>query len=256
MEEIKKDLVSLRLKGVADNLEFRISQAEASGSSFIDFIRGVIEDEKVRRERKRYEKRLLASDLKPLKTLENYDFALQPTINRDLVMQLAKCDFIKKRDKIIAMGVSGIGKSHIINGIGLFAIEKGFIVLRYCSNELADKLLLARKEKTYNELISKITKADFVILDEFSMRPCCEGGMDELFALMEKLDESVSVAITSNRDFKDWNTYFSDNTIASAFTDRAINNAILIKVEAGTSERQKNFERKNLRPGEDGPDSK
>jgi DNA replication protein DnaC len=211
----------------------------------IEFLACLVEDELARRNKRSYLKRLQVSGLKSHKTLENYDFSLQPAINKYLVDKLATCAFIEATDKIICMGVSGIGKSHIINGIGIRALEKGYTVYRYNSHDLVEDIFTYRKNNSYQAFLKKLLKADFFILDEFAIRRYPEGGTDELFALMEKLDEHVSIALTTNRDFRDWQIFFADNTIASAFTDRMINNATMIKVETGMSQRQKNFEIKN-----------
>lgn len=130
----------------------------------------------------------------------------------------------------------------MVNGLGLKAIEKGYAVLRYNANDLAEQLLMAKKDKTYKDFLAKILKADLVIWDEFAIRPFPEGGLEELFALLEKLDETSALAFTSNRDFVDWRPFFADNTIASAFTDRAVNKSTIIKI-VGASYRIRNFDR-------------
>lgn len=251
VDAIKKDLQSLRLKAMADNLQFRMDQAFNQSLSCVDFLSCLIEDELARRNKTNYQKRLLASELKAHKTLENYDFSLQPTVNKELINRLATCDFIDAKDKIIFMGISGIGKSHVINGIGIRALEKGYTVYRYNSHDLVETIFAHKKENTYKRFLKKLLKANFFVLDEFAIRSYPEGGTDELFALLEKLDETVSIAITTNRDFKDWQSFFADNTIASAFSDRIVNNAMMIKCEKGMSQRQNNFQNKNRPPDMD-----
>ncbi len=107
-------------------------------------------------------KRLLASELKAHKTLDNYEFHLQPAINKDLIDRLATCEFIAAKDKIIFMGISGSGKSHVLNGLGIKALEKGYTVYRYNSHELVDNIFVHKKENTYKAFIKKLTNADFL----------------------------------------------------------------------------------------------
>lgn len=230
MEEIKHQLSELKLKGFVDNLEIRIREALSAGMSYQEFLSLLIEDEKARRQGKAFQQRLKNSNLKPTKTLDNYKFSLQPSIDVKLIQQLATCEFVKNFEKIIFVGKSGTGKTHCSNGLGLKAIAKGFTVIRFNSNDLAEQLLMAKKDKRYGEFTSKILRADFVIWDEFAIRPYPQGGLEELFALLEKLDENTSMALTSNRDFTDWAQFFSDNTIASAFIDRIVNKSTIIKV--------------------------
>jgi DNA replication protein DnaC len=230
MEQLKQSLLDIKLKGFADNVDNRIRQALSIRMDYQEFLSLLIEDEKMRRNGKAFQLRLKNSNLRPTKTLDNYKFNLQPSIDVKLIHSLANCDFIKNAEKLIFVGKSGTGKTHCANGLGLKAIAKGYSVIRFNSNDLAEQLLMAKKDKRYVEFTNKILKSDFVIWDEFAIRPYPQGGLEELFALLEKLDENVSMALTSNRDFADWTPFFSDNTIASAFTDRIINKSTIIKV--------------------------
>lgn len=243
MEQLRESLLSLRLKGFAHNLDNRIREALAAGLSYQEFLQLLVEDEKVRRQGNAFQLRLKASGLKPAKTLDNYKFHLQPSVDQKQISQIATCEFIKAKEKIILVGQSGVGKSHLVNGIGLKAIEKGYTVLRFNANDLASQLLQAQKDQSYHEFVARILKADFVIWDEFAIRPFPPGGLEELFALLEKIDESSALALTSNRDFVDWKPFFADNTIASAFTDRVVNKASIIKI-VGTSYRIRHFQEK------------
>jgi len=144
------------------------------------------------------------------------------------------------------IGLNGVGKSHILNGIGLKAIEKGYSVLRVNANKLAESLMASRKNGSYKEFTKAIYKTDFIIIDEFALRPFVAGGTEEMFALLQDLDENNAVGITSNRDFADWKSFFADYTLASAFTDRAVHQATVIKVESGTSYRFRNSQKLNI----------
>ncbi len=242
MEELKQCLLSLRLKGFAENLEQRVKEAINGGISYTEFLQMLAEDEKARRTTNAFQLRLRSSGLQPGKTLGNYKFSLQPSIDQKQINQFATCEFIKTKEKIILIGQSGVGKTHLANALGLKVIEKGYSVLRFNANDLAEQLLMAKREGGYQEMASKILKADFVIWDEFAIRPFPYGGLEELFALLQKLDETTAVAFTSNRDFSDWQPFFADNTIASAFIDRAVNKATIIKI-VGNSFRLRNSER-------------
>ncbi len=106
---------------------------------------------------------------------------------------------------------------------------------------------MAKKDGGFQEIFSRILKADFVIWDEFAIRPFPNGGLEELFGLLQKLDENVAMAFTSNRDFSDWQPFFADHTIASAFIDRAVFKATIIKI-AGNSFRLRNSDDTGTEP--------
>jgi DNA replication protein DnaC len=230
MEELKDRLKALRLRGFANNLEIRIQQALAAHLSYEDFLALLTEDQEALRFTQAYQKRLRQSNLDARKTLDNYIYSKQPSVNPKQIAQLATCDFIKNKSKLIVIGISGVGKTHICSGIGLRAIEKGYKVLRYNSNDLVDLLLQAQKKADYNTLTKEICAADLVILDEMCLIEYPPGGSIFLMRLLEKLDEHTSVAFTSNRELSDWVRFFPDDVVASAFVDRTIHQATIIRI--------------------------
>lgn len=244
-ETIKESLLQLKLKGFADNLDFRIEQAVKGKMNFAQFLQCLIEDEKIRRDRRAYFVRLKQSGLNASKTLDNFDFAFQPSIDKSKIAELMACDFVRKKSKILFLGLSGGGKSHLANAIGLAAVEKGFHVQKFKSNRLVEELLKAKSTGGLSNLIKKIMKNDFVVIDEFALRPYPEGGASELQGLLDELDECCAVAITSNRDFSDWEPFFDDKTVASAFTDRAVHDGSIIRITNGKSYRTRNYENKD-----------
>lgn len=230
MEDIKQRLLKLRLKGFSENLENRIAQALAGNLSYADFLGLLVEDQEALRFTHAYKTRLKKSNLNPCKTLDNYNYTTQPSVNPKQIAQLGLCEFIQAKSKIVMVGISGVGKSHLVGGIGLKAVEKGYKVLQYSSSDLVDMLLQSRKEDTYNSLMKEILGADFVIIDEMCLNPFPEGGATLLMRLLEKIDENVAVAFTSNRELSGWIPFFPDEVVASAFVDRAINDATIIRI--------------------------
>src|SRR5580704_9439598 len=109
MEALKESLVRLRLRGFADNLDLRVREALGSGLSFQEFLQLLVEDENMRRRGKAYQLRLKSSGLKPAKTLDNFRFNLQPSVDPKMIHQIASCEFIKTKEKIILIGQSGVG---------------------------------------------------------------------------------------------------------------------------------------------------
>lgn len=241
-EAVKESLYALKLKGIADNLAFRIEQALKGNMSHIEFLQCILEDEKIRRDQKTYALRLKSSEINPSKSLENFDFAFQPAIDKQQIVNLCKCEFIPKRQKVLFIGQPGCGKSHCASAIGLKALEKGFNVFRIKAKKLVNDLLQTKQAETQEAYIKRFLKLDFVIIDDFALRQYPEGGSGELQGLLDELDERVALAITSNRDFVDWEPFFDDKTIASAFTDRAVNNGTIIRVVEGKSYRTRNYE--------------
>ncbi|MES2329972.1 MAG: IS21-like element helper ATPase IstB [Bacteroidota bacterium] len=230
MEEIKTRLKALRLRGFADNLEHRISQAMAANLSYEDFLCLLLEDQEALKFTHGYQTRLRKSRLDACKTLDNYQFSKQPSVNPKQIAQLATCEFIKNKSKFIMIGISGVGKSFLTNAIGLKAVEKGYKVLQYNSNDLVDLLLLAQRKDGFQNMVKEICSFDFVIIDEMCLVEYPPGGTILLMRLLEKLDEHISVAFTTNRELSEWVRYFPDEVVASAFVDRTIHQATIIRI--------------------------
>ena len=238
MESLKDRLKCLRLRGIADNLENRIQQALTAHLSYDDFLSLLVEDQEALKSTQGFKARLKKSHLNPGKTLDNYVYSQQPSVNPKQIAQLGTCAFIPARSKIVVIGISGVGKSHLSGALGLKALEKGYKVIQYNSNDLVDLLLLARKNDTYNVLMKELLHTDMVIIDEMCLLEYPPGGSALLMRLLEKMDERVSVVFTSNRELSDWVPYFPDEVVASAFVDRTIHQATIIRI-LGNSNRAK-----------------
>ena len=249
IDTVREQLYTLKLPGIADNLVFRIEQALKGNMSHIEFLQSILEDEKVRRDKKTYTLRWKYAEINPSKSLENFDFSFQPAIDKQQIVNLCKCDFISEKGKILLIGRPGCGKSHCAAAIGLKALEKGFHVYRIKAKKLVNQLLQTKQTGTQEAYIKKLLKLDFIIIDDFALRQYPEGGSGELQGLLDELDEQVAVAITTNRDFIHWEPFFDDKTIASAFTDRAVHNGTIVRIIGGRSYRTKNYER--IDQGED-----
>ncbi len=245
IDTVKETLYALKLKGIGDNLNFRVEQALKGNMSHVEFLHCVLEDEKIRRDRKAYLLRLKASEINPAKSVENFDFGFQPGIDKQQILNLCKCEFISSKGKILLIGIPGVGKSHCASAIGLKALEKGYNVFRIKAKKLVNELLQTKQAGTQDVYIKKLLKLDFLIIDEFALRQYPEGGSGELQGLLDELDEKVAVAITTNRDFIDWEPFFDDKTIASAFTDRAVHNGTIVRISGGVSYRTRNYERQD-----------
>ncbi len=143
---------------------------------------------------------------------------------------LSNCDFVRLKQKLIVIGISGVGKSHITCGLGLKAVEKGFKVAQYNSNDLVDLLIDMKKNSGYDKFLKDLLSMDLVIIDEMCLLEYPPEGSTLLMRLLDKLDENIAVAFTSNRELSDWVPFFPDEVVASAFVDRSINYATIIKI--------------------------
>lgn len=239
MENIKQRFKQLKLSGAAISFEERNKYALDNKLSYLDFLELILEDEWALRQSNGYKRRLLQSKLSQQKRLDNYDFTYQHELDRSIITDLSACRFIIEKSNIIFMGKPGVGKTHLANGIGLKALEKGHTVMMIHANTLIDQLHRSRADGKYQAMLKKITKVDLLILDEVGFKRFPQNGSDDFFEIIRSRYETGSLIITTNRNFEDWGQLFGDNVMASAIIDRIIHHAVLIKL-TGESYRVRN----------------
>jgi len=239
MENIKQRFKQLKLSGAAASFEERNKYALDNKLSYLDFLELILEDEWALRQSNGYKRRLLQSKLSQQKRLDNYDFTYQPELDRSIITDLSVCRFIIEKSNIIFMGKPGVGKTHLANGLGLKALEKGHSVMMIHANTLIDQLHRSRADGKYQSMLKKLTKVDLLILDEVGFKRFPQNGSDDFFEVIRSRYETGSLIVTTNRNFEDWGKLFGDNVMASAIIDRIIHHAVLIKL-IGDSYRVRN----------------
>jgi len=239
MENIKQRFKQLKLSGAAASFEERNKYALDNKLSYLDFLELILEDEWALRQSNGYKRRLLQSKLSQQKRLDNYDFTYQPELDRSIITDLSVCRFIIEKSNIIFMGKPGVGKTHLANGLGLKALEKGHSVMMIHANTLIDQLHRSRADGKYQSMLKKLTKVDLLILDEVGFKRFPQNGSDDFFEVIRSRYETGSLIVTTNRNFEDWGQLFGDNVMASAIIDRIIHHAVLIKL-IGDSYRVRN----------------
>ena len=166
METLVYQLKSIRLSGMAQQLNVRIQEASANELSHLDFLQNLVTDELAIRKNRLLQRRLKQAQLPELKTIDQFDFAFNPSINRTQIKQLAACAFISRTDNILLIGPPGVGKTHLAVALGLQAIEKGFTVYYRSVFDLAKDIALQSEQVVLENLL----KPHLLIIDELGMK--------------------------------------------------------------------------------------
>src|SRR5690349_22658487 len=200
LAELQRAMRQLRLGGMAAVLETRLHQAQAEPMAPIDLRSCLISDEPTRRSDRLLERRRKQAGFRDAnKTLDTFDFSLNPKMNRSLVFDLATCGFIAKREDGLFLGPGGSGKSHLAQAIGQAAIVQGYRVVYRETHVLLDDLAEAVVDGTRKEFMESLTTAPLLIIDDFGMRKLPLTAAEDLLEIVMRRYERASTDRKSTR---------------------------------------------------------
>ena len=197
-------LKSLRLPTVLREYGKLAKQAAAEGLDHVQFLARLIELEMIDRERRMIERRIKAAKFPAVKSLDSFDFKAIPALNKMQVLELARCEWVERRENVIALGPSGTGKTHIALGLGLSACQKGLSVGFVTAAALVHELMEARDERRLLRLQKQMVSHKLLIIDELGFVPLSKTGAELLFELISQRYERGATLITSNLPFDEW----------------------------------------------------
>jgi len=230
MQTLKPMLKQLRLSGIYESLEARNTQAIKEQLSYIEFLSLVFTDELARREQKRFALRLRKAGFRAHKTLEEFDFGFNPSINKAQIYDLASCRFIEESANVLIVGPCGTGKSHIAQSLGHYAIRKGVDVLFFNQSKLLSDMHTARATGNYDKKIKELIRCPLLIIDDFGLKPINPPFDEYLHEIISERYERKSTIITSNLDFSEWIKAFENQLLGAASIDRLRHNAYQVKL--------------------------
>jgi DNA replication protein DnaC len=223
--QLTPHLKHLRLSGILETLDARNRQAIEGKWSYIDFLSRLLEDEVERRAQKQLHLRLRRATLNTIKTLETFDFQFNPTINRQQLLALAACDYIRDKRNVLVCGPTGVGKTHLAQALGQEACRQGFQVLSINTNKMLQHLNGGRADSSWERRLNVYLRPDLLILDDFGLKPLQPPAPEDLYDVINERYERGSILLTSNRAPAEWPDLFRDPLLASAGLDRLMHRA-------------------------------
>jgi len=242
METLIYQLKAIRLSGMAQKLNIRMQEAVANELSHIDFLKNLVTDELAIRKDRLLQRRLKQAQFPGLKTIDQFDFGFNPSINRAQIKQLASSAFVAKADNVLLLGPPGVGKTHLAVAFGIQAIEKGFSVLYRSVFDLAKDI----STKSDKDLVDFLLAPNLLIIDELGMKNLNYNATELLLEIIHRRYQNKSIIIATNRPLEDWGKILGDNAAASAILDRFLESVHIIKI-TGKSYRLKNAKAKTLK---------
>ena len=224
-------LKALRLPTIGAEAEKVAAQAAADNQDHLSYLLQLCELELLEREKRAAERRLKAARFPTTKTLESFDFTARPSVNKRLVAELARCEYIDQRENILLVGNPGTGKSHLATALAAEACARGYKVRFYRATELVTTLIEARDERSFLRLKTQLAKLDLLVLDELGYVPASKVGAELLFDVISTAYERTSMIVTTNLPFESWTEVLGSERLTGATLDRLTHRCRIIETK-------------------------
>lgn len=229
----------LRLSGLLSSLELRLEEARTHQLPHEQFLELVFQDEINIRQQRQIERRIKVAGFRDLKTLEDFDWAFNPTIKRQPFYELATGQFIRQRRDVLLIGPPGLGKSHLAQAIGHHVIQAGFQVFYRSIFDMIRELQSDRSPDELNRTLGRYLKPDLLIIDDMGLKVLPPKSGEVLLEVIMRRYETRSTLMTSNRPIEEWGKLLNDVPTATAILDRFLHHSEIMKLE-GRSYRLRN----------------
>lgn len=223
-------LRQLRLPTFVKNYRSFASDAAQNQLDHTRYLLALAEQEVHQREQNRTQKRLKDARFPMTKELADFDFSAIPTLNKVQILDLARGEYIHKRESIILLGNPGLGKTHLAIALAQAACLQGHKVRFWTAAGLVNELLRAQDEHRLHRFIAAALKLKLVVLDELGFIPLTSQGAQALFTFCSELYERLALIITTNLKFADWVQIFEDERLTAALLDRLTHHAHIIEL--------------------------
>jgi len=230
VEQARSHLESLGLTSSAAVLDQRLDQAAHRQLSYAEFLADLLAVEVAARRERYFKARSRLAHFPFHKTLEEFDFAFQPSIDERRVRELAQLAFVREAANVLLLGPPGVGKTHLAVALGLKAIEAGYGVYFVRAHDLVEDLRRAMAEHKLDRRLRVYLAPRVLIIDEFGVWPYDRLASTALFTLVSARYERGSIILTSNKGFAEWGEVLGDNVIATAVLDRLLHHSHVLNI--------------------------
>ena len=227
---LQHHLKKLRLPTVLREYEKLARQCAANNVDHVRYLARLIEAELIDRDARMVDRRIKAARFPALKSLESFDFDAIPTLNKKLVLDLDRSAFVDRRENIIALAPSGVGKTHVAIGIGLAACQHGIKTRFATAAAIVHELIEARDDKQLLRFQKKLANFKLLIIDELGFVPLSKTGAELLFEVFSQRYERGSTLVTSNLPFDEWTATFGEERLTGALLDRLTHHVQILEM--------------------------
>jgi len=240
---LEHHLKQLRLPTFLREYDKVARQCAAESADYPRYLLRLAELELLDRERRATERRIHQARFPVVKSLDTFEFMAIPTVNKALVLELARCEFLRRRENVLLLGNSGTGKTHLALALGLAACQKGHRVRFTTAAAMVHELMEAKDERRLLRFQKQMASYELLIVDELGFVPLSKSGAELLFEVFSQRYERESTMVTSNLPFQEWTEILGSERLTGALLDRLTHHVHILEMN-GESYRLKQSKRK------------